>query len=93
MALRFPGRVALGLDARDSMVATAGWLDVSQNPAIDLARRFVGLPLGAVIYTNIANDGMMKGVDPATFSANATKAGTVQLWEWIGDEGATTFSF
>ena len=66
MVERFPGRVALGLDARDSMVATAGWLDVSQTPAIELARRFVGLPLGAVIYTNIANDGMMKGVDPAT---------------------------
>jgi phosphoribosylformimino-5-aminoimidazole carboxamide ribotide isomerase len=65
---RNPGRVCLGLDARDSMVATAGWLNVSQTPAIELARRFVGVPVGAVIYTNIANDGMMQGVDEATIA-------------------------
>lgn len=61
-----PGRVALGLDARDSMVATEGWLDVSETRAIELARRFAGLPVAAVIYTNIANDGMMQGIDDAT---------------------------
>ena len=66
MTRLFPGRVALGLDARDGMVATAGWLDVSQTSAIDLARQFVGLDLAAVIYTNIANDGMMQGVDEGT---------------------------
>ncbi|MCA9053605.1 MAG: 1-(5-phosphoribosyl)-5-[(5-phosphoribosylamino)methylideneamino]imidazole-4-carboxamide isomerase [Planctomycetaceae bacterium] len=66
MIERYPQRVCLGLDARDSMVATAGWLDVSQTPAIDLARRFSGMPVGAVIYTNIANDGMMQGVDERT---------------------------
>ena len=66
MTRLFPGQVALGLDARDGMVATAGWLDVSQTSAIDLARQFVGLDLAAVIYTNIANDGMMQGVDEAT---------------------------
>lgn len=62
----FPGHVALGLDARDGMVATAGWLDVSHTKAIDLAKQFVGLDLAAVIYTNIANDGMMQGVDAQT---------------------------
>lgn len=66
MVERYPGRVCLGLDARDSMVATEGWLDVSQTSAIDLARRFAGLQVGAVIYTNIANDGMMQGVDDRT---------------------------
>lgn len=66
MVEKYPGRVALGLDARDSMVATAGWLDVSQTPAIDLARQYQGLPLAALIYTNIANDGMMQGVDRRT---------------------------
>ena len=66
MVERYPRRVCLGLDARDSLVATAGWLDVSQTPAIDLARRFAGLDVGAVIYTNIANDGMMQGVDERT---------------------------
>lgn len=64
--LRFPGRVALGLDAKNGLVATAGWLDVSQMPALELARQFVGLPLAAVIYTNIANDGMMQGIDDGT---------------------------
>jgi phosphoribosylformimino-5-aminoimidazole carboxamide ribotide isomerase len=66
MAKRFPGRVALGLDARDSMVATEGWLDVSSMSAIELARGYADLDLAAVIYTNIANDGMMQGVDRAT---------------------------
>jgi phosphoribosylformimino-5-aminoimidazole carboxamide ribotide isomerase len=66
MVEKYPGRVALGLDARDSMVATAGWLDVSKTPAIDLARQYQGLPLAALIYTNIANDGMMQGVDRRT---------------------------
>jgi phosphoribosylformimino-5-aminoimidazole carboxamide ribotide isomerase len=65
---KFPGRVALGIDARDSMVATEGWLDVSKMPAIDLAKQYAGLEIAAVIYTNIANDGMMKGVDAATIA-------------------------
>lgn len=66
MVQLFPGRIALGLDARNGMVATAGWLDVSQTRALDLARQFVGIDLAAVIYTNIANDGMMQGVDEQT---------------------------
>jgi len=66
MTRRFPGRVALGLDARDSMVATEGWLDVSSKSAIDLAREYADLDVAAVIYTNIANDGMMQGVDQGT---------------------------
>jgi len=66
MVERYPGRLALGLDARDSKVATEGWLETSQTPAVELARRFVGVPLAAVIYTNIANDGMMQGVDAGT---------------------------
>jgi phosphoribosylformimino-5-aminoimidazole carboxamide ribotide isomerase len=68
MCQRYPHRVCLGLDARDSMVATEGWLDVSRTSAIELARKFVGLPVGAVIYTNIANDGMMQGVDEHTIA-------------------------
>jgi phosphoribosylformimino-5-aminoimidazole carboxamide ribotide isomerase len=63
---KFPGRICLGLDARNSMVATEGWLDVSQSSALELAKTFQGLPLAAVIYTNIANDGMMQGIDAAT---------------------------
>lgn len=65
---KFPERICLGLDARDSMVATEGWLDVSRTSALELAKQYVGLPLAAVIYTNIANDGMMQGIDEATLA-------------------------
>lgn len=65
---RFPGQVALGLDARNGMVATAGWLDVSHTSAFTLAEQFRGEPLAAVIYTNIANDGMMQGIDVGTLA-------------------------
>ena len=68
MVQLFPGRIALGLDARTGMVATAGWLDVSQTSALELARQFADLDLAAVIYTNIANDGMMQGIDSATLN-------------------------
>ena len=74
MCGQFPDRLALGLDARNSMVATDGWLEVSQISALELARRFVGLPLAAVIYTNIANDGMMQGIDAATLQDFRTLA-------------------
>lgn len=75
MVEQFPGRIALGLDARDSMVATEGWLEVSKIRAIELAQRYVGLPLAAVIYTNIANDGMMQGVDEQTLDDMEALAG------------------
>ncbi|MEQ9409015.1 MAG: 1-(5-phosphoribosyl)-5-[(5-phosphoribosylamino)methylideneamino]imidazole-4-carboxamide isomerase [Fuerstiella sp.] len=71
---QFPDKLALGLDAKDSMVATEGWLEVSKVSVMELARQFVDVPLSAVIYTNIANDGMMQGVDPATLSDLRTLA-------------------
>lgn len=63
---QFPQKLALGLDAKDSMIATEGWLEVSEVSVMDLARQMLDVPLSAVIYTNIANDGMMQGVDPQT---------------------------
>ena len=66
MAEKFPGRLVLGIDAKNSMVATEGWLDVSQTSALELAAKYAALPLAAIIYTNIANDGMMQGVDRGT---------------------------
>ncbi|MCP4510256.1 MAG: 1-(5-phosphoribosyl)-5-[(5-phosphoribosylamino)methylideneamino] imidazole-4-carboxamide isomerase, partial [Fuerstiella sp.] len=54
---QFPDKLALGLDAKDSMVATEGWLEVSSVSVMQLAERFTDVPLAAVIYTNIANDG------------------------------------
>jgi phosphoribosylformimino-5-aminoimidazole carboxamide ribotide isomerase len=81
MLHKFPGQIGLGLDARDSMVATEGWLNVSQMPAIELARQYTGahrqnadVQLAAVIYTNIANDGMMQGVDDQTIEDMVTLA-------------------
>jgi phosphoribosylformimino-5-aminoimidazole carboxamide ribotide isomerase len=66
MAEKFPQRLVLGIDARDSMVATEGWLDVSQTPALELARGYADVPIAAIIYTNIANDGMLTGIDART---------------------------
>ncbi|MCY2967640.1 MAG: 1-(5-phosphoribosyl)-5-[(5-phosphoribosylamino)methylideneamino]imidazole-4-carboxamide isomerase [Planctomycetota bacterium] len=68
MAEQFPQRLVLGIDARDSMVATEGWLDVSKTPALELAKQYADMPLAALVYTNIANDGMMQGVDAATIA-------------------------
>jgi phosphoribosylformimino-5-aminoimidazole carboxamide ribotide isomerase len=58
---QYPGRLVLGIDARDGRAATDGWLNTSNVPAIDLARQFASEPLAAIIYTDIATDGMMKG--------------------------------
>ena len=74
MAEKFPGKVALGIDARDGMVATEGWLDVSKTSAIDLAKEYQGVNIAALIYTNIANDGMMQGVDANTINDMAALA-------------------
>jgi phosphoribosylformimino-5-aminoimidazole carboxamide ribotide isomerase len=58
---RFPGRVVLGLDARDGKVATDGWTAVSERSALDLARQCAGWPLAALVYTDISRDGMLAG--------------------------------
>ena len=67
----FPGRVALGIDARDGMVATEGWAETSDVSATDLARRFEDSGAAAVIYTDIARDGMLSGVNVAATAALA----------------------
>ena len=59
----FPGRVMVGLDAKNGMVATDGWANVSDVNVIDLARRFADDGVDAIIYTDIARDGMMQGVN------------------------------
>ena len=61
IAEQFPHRLLLGLDARDGLVATRGWLDTSTVSAIDLARRFDDLPLAGLVYTDIHRDGMLDG--------------------------------
>ena len=57
----FPLRILLGLDARDGKVAVQGWTTVSETRAIDLLKEVSGCELGAVIYTDIARDGMLDG--------------------------------
>jgi phosphoribosylformimino-5-aminoimidazole carboxamide ribotide isomerase len=57
----FPGRILLGLDARDGKVAVQGWTAVSKTRAIDLLKEVSGLEIGAVIYTDISRDGMLSG--------------------------------
>ncbi len=59
----FPGRIAVGIDARDGYVATEGWAETSTLPAQDLARRFEDAGVTAIIYTDIARDGMLSGLN------------------------------
>ncbi|MBE6428199.1 MAG: 1-(5-phosphoribosyl)-5-[(5-phosphoribosylamino)methylideneamino]imidazole-4-carboxamide isomerase [Planctomycetaceae bacterium] len=61
MCRKFPNRLVLGIDARNGFVATDGWLETSQTKAIELAEQFNGVPMAAIVYTDIATDGMMKG--------------------------------
>lgn len=60
-AARFPGRIAVGIDARDGHVAVEGWLETSETSALDLARRFEDAGVAALIHTDIARDGMGAG--------------------------------
>ena len=61
VATKFPGSVALGLDARNGRVAVEGWREETARTASDLVALVAGLPLAAIIYTDIARDGMMSG--------------------------------
>jgi len=58
---RFPNKVVLGIDAKEGKAATQGWREVSERPAIDLARDCRELPLAAIVYTDISRDGMLQG--------------------------------
>jgi phosphoribosylformimino-5-aminoimidazole carboxamide ribotide isomerase len=61
MAQTYPKRIVLGLDARDGKVATHGWLNTSEASVLDVAREFANWPLYAIVYTDIARDGMLAG--------------------------------
>jgi phosphoribosylformimino-5-aminoimidazole carboxamide ribotide isomerase len=58
---RFPGRIVVGIDAKEGMVAVRGWAEVTEKKAIDLAREMEAFGVAAIIYTDIARDGMMQG--------------------------------
>jgi len=62
-AKRFPGRVAVGLDARNGKVAVEGWAETSEVTAFDIAQRFEDAGVAAIIFTDIARDGLLKGLN------------------------------
>jgi len=58
---KFPGRIVVGIDAKDGMVAVQGWAEVTDITAVDLAKKFEGYGVSAIIYTDISRDGMLQG--------------------------------
>ncbi len=60
---RFPGKIAVGIDAKDGRVAVEGWAETSELCAVDLARRFQDSGVSAIIYTDISRDGMLTGLN------------------------------
>jgi phosphoribosylformimino-5-aminoimidazole carboxamide ribotide isomerase len=75
-AKQFPGRIAVGLDARDGNVAVAGWAETSELSALEIAGRFEDAGVAAIIYTDIARDGMLKGLN---LDATITLANAVSI--------------
>ena len=74
----YPNRIVVGIDARDGMVAVEGWSKSSSLTVIDLARRFEDAGVGAIIFTDIARDGMLEGVN-AGATAELAKAVSIPV--------------
>ena len=72
-AAAFPGKIAVGIDARDGRVATKGWAEVTDVDAVELAKSYEDAGVAAIIYTDIMRDGAMKGpnIDATAALANA----------------------
>jgi phosphoribosylformimino-5-aminoimidazole carboxamide ribotide isomerase len=62
-ARKFPGRIAVGLDAREGKVAVHGWAETSEVTALEIAKRFEDAGVAAIIFTDIARDGLLKGLN------------------------------
>ena len=62
-AKKYPERVAVGLDARDGKVAVEGWAEQSELTVLDIARRFEDAGVAAIVYTDVARDGMLQGIN------------------------------
>ncbi|MGD9925617.1 MAG: 1-(5-phosphoribosyl)-5-[(5-phosphoribosylamino)methylideneamino]imidazole-4-carboxamide isomerase [Pseudorhodoplanes sp.] len=75
-ASAFPGRVAVGLDARDGRVAVQGWAEASELTALEIAKRFEDAGVAAIIYTDISRDGMLKGIN---WDATIALADTISI--------------
>lgn len=72
---RFPGQIVVGIDAKNGMVAVQGWAEVTDITAVELAKRFAGDGVAAIIYTDIARDGMLQGPNLDATRALAEAAG------------------
>lgn len=86
MCRRFPGRICVGIDARQGRVAIQGWQRDSEQSALELARRCALWPLAAIIYTDISRDGMLEGPN---IEATAELAAAVSV-PVIASGGVTT---
>lgn len=73
---KFPGRVAVGLDAKGGRVATEGWAEVSDLTVLDMARRFEDAGVAAIVYTDIDRDGVLEGLNIAATVALAEAIST-----------------
>ena len=101
MCRLFPHKLAIGIDAKNGLVATDGWLETSSTPATELANQYVNEPVAAIIYTDIAKDGMLAGPNfeamgemqaavklPVIASGGVTTADDVRRLAAIGMAGA-----
>jgi phosphoribosylformimino-5-aminoimidazole carboxamide ribotide isomerase len=96
----FPGHIIVGLDAKDGLVATDGWAEVSEVKATDLAKRFESDGVSSIVYTDIARDGMMQGVNveatvamaqassiPVVASGGITNMDDIKALSAVADKG------
>jgi len=72
-AKKYPGRVAVGLDARDGKVAVEGWAETSQVTALEIAQRFEDAGVAAIVFTDISRDGLLKGLNLEATTALADR--------------------
>jgi phosphoribosylformimino-5-aminoimidazole carboxamide ribotide isomerase len=70
-AADYPGRIAVAIDARNGRVAVEGWVETADIGVVELARRFQDCEVAAIIYTDIAHDGVLGGIDAGTAAALA----------------------
>jgi phosphoribosylformimino-5-aminoimidazole carboxamide ribotide isomerase len=75
-AKKFPGRVAVGLDARDGKVAVEGWAETSEVTALEITQRFEDAGVAAIVFTDIARDGLLKGLN---LDATIALAGRISI--------------
>ncbi|MBB3167132.1 1-(5-phosphoribosyl)-5-[(5-phosphoribosylamino)methylideneamino]imidazole-4-carboxamide isomerase [Simiduia aestuariiviva] len=100
MCKAFPGHVIVGLDAKDGLVATDGWAEVSDVKATELAKRFEADGVESIVYTDIARDGMMQGVNveqtlamarassiPVIASGGITNMDDIRALKAVADQG------